>query len=88
MFVGQSLHSLEHGIGYSDLTFADDEGQKRLILCFKPPETPKKIQNLKSGHKSKNVPYKNLSKLGYLDLAFMADKGQKGQHLVLNLRNT
>jgi len=41
-------------------------------------------QNLESGQKSKTVPYQNLSKLSYLDLAFMADKGQ---NLVLNLRN-
>ena len=40
---------------------------------------------MESGHKFKNLSYKNHSKLGYLDLAFMADKVQKG--LDLNLQN-
>lgn len=43
---------------------------------------------MESGHKSKNVPNKNLSKLGYLDLAFMADKGQKCQNLLFTLRRS
>ncbi len=51
-------------------------------IQFQAPKIPRS-QNL--GHKSKYVSYKNLSKFGYLYLAFMADKGQ---HLVLNLRNT
>ena len=34
--IGLSLHVSEHGIGYSDLAFAANKGQKRPIFSFKP----------------------------------------------------
>ena len=34
--IGLSLHVSEHGIGYSDLAFAANKGQKRPIFIFKP----------------------------------------------------
>ena len=34
--IGLSLHVAEHGIGYSDLVFTANKGQKRPIFSFKP----------------------------------------------------
>ena len=34
--IGLSLHVSEQGIGYSDLAFAANKGQKRPIFSFKP----------------------------------------------------
>ena len=34
--IGLSLHVSEHGLGYSDLAFAANKGQKRPIFSFKP----------------------------------------------------
>ncbi len=82
MFVSQSLHVGERGIGYLDVAVSANKGRKKTDIQFQALKTPRRNEILQ---KSKNVPYKNLSKLAYFDLAFMADKGQ---HLVLNLRNT
>ena len=50
------------------------------------------LQNLSynnnNNNKYKTFPYKNLSKLGCLDLDLMTYKVQKCHHLVLNLINT
>ena len=32
--IGQSLHVSEHGIGYSNLAFSDNKGQKRPLFSF------------------------------------------------------
>ena len=34
--IGQSLYVTEHGIGYLNLAFAANKGQKRPIFNFKP----------------------------------------------------
>ena len=34
--IGQSLSIGEHGIGYLNLVFAANKGQKRPTFCFKP----------------------------------------------------
>ena len=39
----------------------------RIFSC-QAPKTPRRNQSLKLGHKSKNVPYKNISKLGDFDV--------------------
>ncbi len=80
MFVDQSLHSSEHRIGYSDLAF----GPKKANIQFQAPKKHPEVLKIWSPDMNpKLFLIKDLSKLGYLVLAFMADKGQKGQHLDL-----
>ena len=38
--IGHSRHVLEHRIGYSNLAFAANKGQKKLIFSFKPLKCP------------------------------------------------
>ena len=63
-------------VGYFNSAFAADKGQKRAIFQFQSTITFRS-QNLESGNKFK-MSNKNLSKLCYLDLTCMSDKGQKG----------
>ena len=50
--IGQSLPIGEHGIGYLNLAFAANKGQKRLIFSFKPL---KRLEGLEIQIKSINI---------------------------------
>ena len=47
------------------------------------PETPRRTRNSELKHKYENFLIKNPLKIGNFHLVFMADKGHKGQNLVL-----
>ena len=49
--IGQSLHVSEHGIGYLNLVFADNEGQKRPIFSFKLLKHPKGLKKSELEHR-------------------------------------
>ena len=53
--IGQSLCVLEHGIGYSNLAFAANKGQKRPKFNFKPLKLLEGLEN-QSQCKGKKVP--------------------------------
>ena len=82
--IGESLCISEHGIGYSNLAFAANKGQKRPIFSFKPLKwLHLLVIHFQGTNNIKKVPNKNPFKKGNLDLAFNADEILKGQNLIL-----
>ena len=77
--LGQSLPIGEHGIGYLNLAFAANKGQKRLIFSFKPF---KSLEGLEIQNWSINMNkflIKNPLKIVNFYLAFMAYKSIKAK---------
>ena len=82
MLLGQSLHVLEHGIGYSNLAFEPQKGQKRPIFSFKPLKCLEGLEIQSWSISIKEFITMNPLKIGNFHLAFMVDEGHTGQHLV------
>ena len=77
--IRQSLCTSEHGIGYLNLAFAANKGQNRPIFSFKPLKCLEGLEIQSQSMNTKMFLIKNPLKIGNFHLAFMADKGHKGQ---------
>lgn len=80
--IGQSRSFRGHRIGYSNLAFIVNKGQKRPIFSFKALKCLERLEIQSYSINIKEFITMNPLKIGNFHLAFMVDEGHKGQHLV------